>query len=99
MKFAANLNLKKHQFFLLTLYRNHLIVLKPLLNARDYTSGNLMKLYLHLSILKRFRNRILNAFCTAVIFGITVNCVTTNNRCSVVNCTIIVTPTDRMFYL
>ena len=25
------------------------------LNARDYTPGNLMKLYLHLSILKRFR--------------------------------------------
>jgi hypothetical protein len=36
-------------------YRNYLIVLKPLLNARDYTPGNLMNLYLHLSILKRFR--------------------------------------------
>jgi hypothetical protein len=36
-------------------YRNDLIVLKPLLNARDYTPGNLMNLYLHLSILKRFR--------------------------------------------
>ena len=36
-------------------YRNYLIVLKPLLNARDYTPGNLMYLYLHLSILKRFR--------------------------------------------
>jgi hypothetical protein len=32
-------------------YRNYLIVLKPLLNARDYTAGNLMNLYLHLSIL------------------------------------------------
>jgi hypothetical protein len=30
------------------------IVLKLLLNARDYTPGNLMNLYLHLSILKRF---------------------------------------------
>ena len=30
-----------------------LIVLKPLLKARDYTPGNLMKLYLQLSILKR----------------------------------------------
>ena len=28
-------------------YRNYLIVLKPLLNARDYTPENLMKLYLH----------------------------------------------------
>jgi hypothetical protein len=36
-------------------YRNYLIVFKPLLNARDYTPGNLMNLYLHLSILKRFR--------------------------------------------
>jgi hypothetical protein len=37
-------------------YRNYLIVLKPLLNARDYTPAwNLMNLYLHLSILKRFR--------------------------------------------
>ena len=38
-----------------------LIVLKPLLNARDYTPGNLMKLYLQLSILKRF--------CFIQIFG------------------------------
>ena len=38
-----------------------------------------MKLYLHLSILKRFRKRILNPFCTAVTFGIRVNCVTTHN--------------------
>jgi hypothetical protein len=29
-------------------YRNYLPVLKPLLNARDYTPGNLMNLYLHL---------------------------------------------------
>jgi hypothetical protein len=36
-------------------YRNYLIVFKALLNARDYTPGNLMNLYLHLSILKRFR--------------------------------------------
>ena len=32
-----------------------LFLIKPLLNARDYTPGNLMNLYLHLSILKRFR--------------------------------------------
>ena len=35
-------------------YSNYLIVLKPLLKARDYTPGNLVKLYVQLSILKRF---------------------------------------------
>ena len=29
-------------------------IISLFLNARDYTPGNLMKLYLHLSILKRF---------------------------------------------
>jgi hypothetical protein len=43
------------RFFWDTLYRNYLIVLKPLLNACDYTPGNLMILYLYLSILERFR--------------------------------------------
>ena len=39
----------------------YLIVLKPLLNARDYTPGNLIKLYLHL--------RILNVFASSKYFN------------------------------
>ena len=61
-------------------YRNYVIVLKLLLKARDYTPGNLMKLYLQLSTLKRF--------CFIQIFGrsenvlkyLTVNTISLNSQ-------------------
>ena len=60
-------------------YRNDLIVLKPLLKARDYTPGNLLKLYLQLSILKRFRFQIFEQ-SENVLKCLTVNTISLNSH-------------------